>query len=61
MQYFLISHQTEVRLQVQSLVMTASDLCASAKPWDLQLQTVEVIYEEFYKQVGIRKNENMQG
>ena len=54
MRYFLISHQTEFRLQVQSLVMTASDLCASAKPWDLQLQTVEVIYEEFYKQVGIR-------
>ena len=31
--------------------MTGSDLCASAKPWDLQMQTVEVIYDEFYKQV----------
>ena len=31
--------------------MTGSDLCASAKPWDLQMQTVEVIYDEFYRQV----------
>ena len=31
--------------------MTGSDLCASAKPWDLQMQTVEVIYDEFYQQV----------
>ena len=31
--------------------MTGSDLCASAKPWDLQLETVAVIYEEFYIQV----------
>ena len=32
--------------------MTGSDLCASAKPWDLQLETVAVIYEEFYIQVN---------
>ncbi len=31
--------------------MTGSDLCASAKPWHLQLETVSVIYEEFYIQV----------
>ena len=31
--------------------MTGSDLCASAKPWDQQLKTVSVIYEEFYIQV----------
>ena len=31
--------------------MTASDLCSSSKPWDLQLATIQVIYEEFYLQV----------
>ena len=30
--------------------MTGSDLCASSKPWDLQMQTVSTIYEEFYTQ-----------
>ena len=39
------------RLLVEALLMTGSDLCASAKPWDLQMQTVEVIYDEFYNQV----------
>ena len=32
------------------MVMTGSDLCASTKPWDLQLDTVEDIYHEFYTQ-----------
>lgn len=41
------------RSLVESLLMTGSDLCASAKPWDLQLQTVNVIYEEFYLQGDI--------
>ena len=36
---------------VEALLMTGSDLCASAKPWDLQMHTVEVIYDEFYRQV----------
>jgi|688.fasta_scaffold1040796_1 hypothetical protein len=40
------------RLLVESMVMTGSDLCASAKPWHLQLETVSVIYEEFYIQVA---------
>ena len=31
--------------------MTGSDLCASSKPWYLQMQTVDVIYDEFYRQV----------
>lgn len=31
--------------------MTACDLCASAKPWDVQVETVKVIFEEFYEQV----------
>lgn len=40
-----------LRMIVEALVMTASDLCSSSKPWDLQLATVTVIYEEFYSQV----------
>jgi hypothetical protein len=31
--------------------MTACDLSASAKPWDIQVKTVKVIFEEFYEQV----------
>lgn len=30
--------------------MTASDLSASAKPWELQVKTAEVIFQEFYEQ-----------
>lgn len=30
--------------------MTGSDLSASAKPWDIQVKTVKVIFEEFYQQ-----------
>ena len=41
----------EHRLLLQTMVMTGSDLCTSAKPWDQQLKTVSVIYEEFYIQV----------
>ena len=40
-------------------VMTGSDLCASAKPWDQQLKTVSVIYEEFYIQVTKDVNADM--
>ena len=47
--HFLILNNC--RLLVEALLMTGSDLCASAKPWDLQMQTVEVIYDEFYNQV----------
>ena len=36
---------------IQTMVMTGSDLCASAKPWEQQIKTVAVIYEEFYIQV----------
>lgn len=35
---------------VQAIAMTASDLSASAKPWEIQVQTVKVIFEEFYQQ-----------
>ena len=37
----------------QAIAMTACDLCASIKPWDIQVQTVKVIFEEFYAQVLI--------
>ena len=41
----------EHRLLLQTMVMTGRDLCASAKPWEQQIKTVAVIYEEFYIQV----------
>lgn len=40
----------EHRMLIQAIAMTASDLSASAKPWDIQKKTVEVIFEEFYQQ-----------
>ncbi|XP_022832771.1 probable 3',5'-cyclic phosphodiesterase pde-5 [Spodoptera litura] len=33
-----------------AISMTAADLSASAKPWDIQIKTVKVIFEEFYDQ-----------
>lgn len=39
------------RLILQAIAMTASDLSASAKPWDVQFRTAHVIFEEFYEQV----------
>ena len=30
--------------------MTACDLIAAAKPWEIQTETVKVIFEEFYEQ-----------
>ncbi|KAG8332320.1 hypothetical protein J6590_024518 [Homalodisca vitripennis] len=38
------------RLILQAIAMTASDLSASAKPWDIQFKTARVIFEEFYEQ-----------
>lgn len=38
-----------------TLSMTAADLSASAKPWDVQIKTVEVIFEEFYGQGDIER------
>lgn len=40
----------EHRMLIQAIAMTASDLSASAKPWDVQVKTVQVIFEEFYQQ-----------
>ncbi|KAJ8979763.1 hypothetical protein NQ317_015240 [Molorchus minor] len=42
-------NQTVTILQ-QAIAMTASDLSASSKPWDIQVETVKVIFEEFYQQ-----------
>ena len=35
--------------------MTACDLGNSTKPWDVQYDTVKVIFEEFYAQVDVWK------
>lgn len=40
----------EHRMLIQAIAMTASDLSASAKPWEIQKKTVRVIFEEFYQQ-----------
>lgn len=40
----------EHRMLTQAISMTASDLSASTKPWDIQKETVSVIFEEFYQQ-----------
>lgn len=40
----------EHRMLIQAIAMTASDLSASAKPWEVQVKTVKVIFEEFYQQ-----------
>ena len=38
------------RKLVQAVLMTGCDLIASAKPWQIQTETVKVIFEEFYEQ-----------
>lgn len=35
---------------VNAMAMTAADLSASAKPWEVQSETVKGIFEEFYDQ-----------
>ncbi|CAI5438043.1 unnamed protein product [Caenorhabditis angaria] len=40
----------EHRLLTQAVLMTGCDLVASAKPWNIQTETVKVIFEEFYDQ-----------
>jgi truncated hemoglobin YjbI len=37
----------------QAILMTSCDLIATAKPWQIQTETVKVIFEEFYEQVSI--------
>lgn len=40
----------EHRMLIQAITMTASDLSAAAKPWEIQKKTVNVIFDEFYQQ-----------
>ncbi|CAM1293641.1 Uncharacterised protein g792 [Pycnogonum litorale] len=40
----------EHKLLLQAITMTACDLVASSKPWDQQVETVKVIFQEFYEQ-----------
>ncbi|PIO77290.1 3'5'-cyclic nucleotide phosphodiesterase [Teladorsagia circumcincta] len=43
------------RRLTQAILMTGCDLIASAKPWYIQTETVKVIFEEFYEQVGFMR------
>ena len=36
--------------------MTACDLSACTKPWEIQLEIVKVIYQEFYAEVRNTNN-----
>jgi cAMP and cAMP-inhibited cGMP 3',5'-cyclic phosphodiesterase 10 len=40
----------EHRMMVNAVAMTAADLSASSKPWEIQTETVKGIFEEFYEQ-----------
>lgn len=39
------------RQLLRAITMTACDLCAMTKSWHVQIETVKVIYAEFYEQV----------
>ncbi|XP_063367274.1 probable 3',5'-cyclic phosphodiesterase pde-5 [Cydia amplana] len=43
------------RVLGQSFCMTGADLSASAKPFEAQLQTVEIIFDEFYQQGDLER------
>jgi cAMP and cAMP-inhibited cGMP 3',5'-cyclic phosphodiesterase 10 len=45
---------------IQAVAMTAADLSASAKPWEIQTETVKVIFEEFYQQGDAEKKAGRQ-
>ncbi|KAL5012133.1 hypothetical protein ScPMuIL_010684 [Solemya velum] len=40
----------DMRRQLRSLMMTGADLCSICKPWDIQVKTANLIYQEFYSQ-----------
>jgi hypothetical protein len=42
-------------MMVNAIAMTAADLSASAKPWEVQAETVKGIFEEFYDQGDAEK------
>lgn len=39
------------RKLLRAICMTACDLSACTKPWEIQLEIVKVIYQEFYAEV----------
>lgn len=39
------------RKLAQAMSMTAADLSATAKPWEVHQKTVNIMIEEFYAQV----------
>ncbi|XP_062608258.1 cAMP and cAMP-inhibited cGMP 3',5'-cyclic phosphodiesterase 10A-like [Saccostrea cucullata] len=43
----------------EALMMTAADLCAVAKPWDTQIETVDRLYNEFYQQGDEEKKQGL--
>ncbi|GIY50613.1 probable 3',5'-cyclic phosphodiesterase pde-5 [Caerostris darwini] len=51
---------TEHRLLLQAVTMTACDLCGSTKSWDQQKEIVKVIFEEFYDQGDVEKSQGRQ-
>ena len=40
------------RKLLRAICMTACDLSACTKPWEIQLEIVKVIYQEFYAEVS---------
>ncbi|KAF8792891.1 putative 3' like protein [Argiope bruennichi] len=51
---------SEHRLLLQAITMTACDLCGSTKSWEQQKEIVKVIFEEFYDQGDIEKSQGRQ-
>jgi hypothetical protein len=52
--YYVITHVTGDALcshLLRAIAMTACDLCAMTKSWEVQEEVVKVIHEEFYAQV----------
>ena len=45
------------RRLVRRLLMTACDLCTSAKPWYIHITSVKKVFEEFYLQVSFFANQ----
>ncbi|KAG8199264.1 hypothetical protein JTE90_003687 [Oedothorax gibbosus] len=50
----------EHRLLLQTLIMTACDLCGSTKNWTQQEEIVKVIFQEFYDQGDAEKSQGRQ-
>ncbi|CAC5410935.1 PDE10 [Mytilus coruscus] len=50
---------SEHRHVVMAICMTACDLCSMYKPWDIQLQVVNVIMEEFWLQGDEEKSQGL--